>query len=219
MEVLSKLQLAAAIVSVLLAGAGTIPYIVSILMGKTKPPYSTYIGWTLVGFTMLVFQYYSIDEGGSMVSMMGVAAFALIPLCVLVTMIKAQVPWTWETRDKFVYLGLGVCWTLYVVLRLTGSSELAIAPMIILALTDGFTCWPIFQDSLRGLQSSRLERAAWIATALSAIAELLSVGNWWTAEMFIPGYLAVYMCSIALASILRSPAEEASAHASATPAE
>ena len=113
MEVLSILKWMAPGASVILASAATVPYIFSILRKKTKPPYSTYIGWTLVGFTMVFFQYQTIISGENRASLLGVAAFAAIPFFVLTLMICVKVPWTMERRDYVSFLGLGICWMLY----------------------------------------------------------------------------------------------------------
>lgn len=205
--------------SVILVCLATIPYLVSIKNGKTKPPYSTYIGWTLVGFTMVFFQYQTIASEASNASMVGVVAFAITPFCVLMLMIFVRVPWTMERRDIVSFLGLGICWTFYVVLRLNGYPGLSLGPMVALAVTDGFSSWPTFQDCRSGKQSSTLERCAWGMTGLAALCELAAVGNYGTSEMFIPAYLAVYMCAIASASFFSSPTEDAIADIHATPAE
>ena len=106
---------------------------------------------------------------------------------------------------------------MYIGMRMIGMPELAMAPLIALALTDGFSSWPTFQDCMKGLQSSKLERASWCMTALSAVLGLAAVGNYWTVEMFIPGYLTLYMVAIAAASLFSKAAGDQHAHA--TPAE
>ena len=231
MELVLSYKLLFAITAVALAIAAMVPYILSIKAGETKPPYSTYLGWTLIGVTMTLFQIQAVQAGESLWSVIPIAAFAVISLTILVTMIKARVKWTWESRDRISFLGIGVCWAIWVSTHYFGDVTglttwldegqallfIALLPSVALALTDGFSSWPTFVQCLRGQQSGKAERWSWTLTALSSLFGLASVAEFQTTEIFIPLYVTCYMCAIAAASLLSTPEAENAAHP--TPAE
>lgn len=192
-----------AIGSVVFGIAAGVPYLYSIYIGKTKPPYSTYIGWSLIGITMVFLQLQS-DHSSERLSLFMVSTFAILPLLSLVFMVRAHVPWILN-GGKISLLGIATCWLIWVVLFIQQSESLLLASLIALAATDAFSTWPILLDALRGRQHSPLERTAWLMSALSALCGLATVSNFNSLELFIPAYLSVYMCSVAIASLLSSP--------------
>lgn len=213
--VLSYYKLWLAVASVLIGGLAAAPYMVSILIGKTQPPYSTYIGWSLIGITATFFQIQAVQAGENLWSVIPVAAFGGISLTILTIMFKARVPWTCEARDKISFLGIGVSWLVWVTTHYWGSSSLLVLPLLALAMTDGFSSWPTFQDCRLGKQSSPLERTSWTMTAIAALCGLAAVAEFGTLEVFIPLYVAFYMCAIAAASIFGTPEKKvADNHAS-----
>lgn len=201
MEVLLEFKWLFARFAVFFGCLALAPYILSILRGKTKPVYSTYIGWSLIGITNLCYQFKNIT-GEHKESLLLVATFATLPVLTLIAMWYAKVPLTWEKRDKISYAGVGISLLAWIVTYGWEDGWWVFVPLVTLALTDAFSSWPTFDECLHGRQNTSLDRISWSLTAVASLCGVVAVDAYWTLEMFIPTYLAFYMCSIALAALL-----------------
>ena len=204
-------------VALVLCLAATFPYRSEIRLGNEKPSYLTYIGWTLAGVTQFFIHLITIGPEEDKLSLIFLAGFAAAPAWVLVTMIRAGVPFKSEEadsdtkRDVISYAMLGLCWLAWVITRVANMGpQWSFVPYILLATTDLISSWPMFKMCLAGKESGAPQRISWSMTAMSTILELFTVGNPWSEEMFIPGYLSVYMCAIAAASLFSAPADKRS---------
>lgn len=194
-----EFKLGFATLSVALGSLATIPYIVSILNGH-RPPYSTYLGWLLIGVTGFIFHYQAISAEDDKWSAFLPALYILIPLTYLLLLAFLRAQWKLDTRDKASLIGIVVCWVVWVASHLSGLSH-PIVPLVALVTTDAFASWPLLQDASRGEESKPMNVASWTLTLGSVACGVVAVADPWSAEMVYPGYLLVMMGGIWLCSM------------------
>ena len=179
-----------------------LPYHWAIIEGH-RPPYSTYIGWLLLGATGFVFHYQAISPDDPKWSVFLPAVFVIVPLSYLLVLIYLKAGWQLDKRDKICLLGIAVSWLIWVVSQLTlpATGYLIAVPLIALVITDAFASWPILQDAFKGKESATKTKWSWALTFTSTSFGLLSVENPFSLEVVYPGYLFAMMGMIAVCSL------------------
>ena len=192
----------AAIASVVTGLIANIPYVIVILRGH-RPPYTTYLGWTLIGVLGLLFHVQAIDAMNSKWSALFPALFAIVPLAYLCLLASLGARWYLDGRDK-ICLGLILASaSVWVVSHVAGFGTITF-PLIALVATDVFSSWPILQNAWLGEESRPLNRLSWFLTTVSAAFGAGSVAAPASAEMIYPGYLFLMMGVIFLCSFRRT---------------
>ena len=204
MEVLSILETskaAFAIVAFLLGLFAGVPYHVAILQGH-RPPYTTYVGWLLLGATGFWFHYQTILPDDPKWSVFLPAAFVFVPLSYLLLLVFLRAGWKLEKRDKVCLGGIFMSWVIWVVTQATieNSGWMILVPLLALVITDAFALWPILQDASRGKESGGMEKISWGMTFASTIFGGLAVEKPLSLEMIYPTYLIITMGLIAACS-------------------
>ena len=194
-----EFKLGFATLSVALGLLAAIPYIISILKGH-RPPYSTYVGWLLIGVTGFIFHYQAISAEDDKWSAFLPALYILIPLTYLLLLIFLGAQWKLDTRDKVSLTGIAVCWLVWMASHFSGVSNPAV-PLVALVATDAFASWPLLQDAGRGQESKPMNVASWTLTLGSVGCGVVAVADPLSAEMVYPGYLLVMMGGIWLCSM------------------
>ena len=194
-----EFKLGFATASVALGSLAAIPYIFAILRGH-RPPYSTCLGWLLIGMTGFIFHFQAISVEDDKWSAFLPALYILIPLTYLVLLIFLRARWKLDTRDKVSLFGIAVCWLVWVVTHFSGFSS-PVIPLVALASTDAFASWPLLQDASRGEESKPMNVLSWTLTLGSVACGVIAVADPWSAEIVYPGYLLIMMGSIWLCSM------------------
>lgn len=208
MEALSIIEAskpAFAISGFLLGASAGIPYAVAITTGH-RPPYSTYVGWLLLGATGFWFHYQTILPTDPKWSVFLPAAFVLVPFSYLFLLFCLQAGWNLDKRDKICLSGILFSWVIWVLAQiyLPESGWMIVVPLMALLVTDAFATWPILQDAYRGKESGPLQKLSWGMTFASTIFGGLAVEKPASLEMVYPGYLLVMMGLLAACSIFSS---------------
>lgn len=184
----------------------SVPYIWAI-WNSHRPPYTTYLGWLLIGSTGFVFHYLAIPTGHSKWSALLPAVNILIPLVYVSLLICLKARWKLEKRDKWCLSAVGVSWCVWVVTDLTnithGSSGMLV-PLTALIATDVFASIPIYQNARKGLESKFWNKVSWSLGLLSTLCGLASVGDYTSLEVMYPTYLVVMLTAIALSSVTKT---------------
>ncbi|MES2966230.1 MAG: hypothetical protein V4668_00415 [Patescibacteria group bacterium] len=208
MEVLSIFEdykLAFGIFALIFGVLAALPYHWAIFEGH-RPPYSTYIGWFLLGATGFVFHYQTISPDDAKWSLLLPAVFVVVPLSYLLVLIFLKAGWLLDKRDKICLKGIVISWLIWVVslLTLPETGYLIAVPLTALVITDAFASWPILQDAFKGKESATKTKWSWALTFLSTTCGLLSVENPFSLEVVYPGYLFAMMGMIAACSLFSS---------------
>lgn len=191
-----------AIASVLIGAISAIPYLKSMWNGH-RPPYTTYLGWLLIGTTGFIFHYQAIKPSDEKWSALLPALYIFIPLVYITLLIALKAIWKLDTRDMVCLSGILLCWLVWVIAHLLGISTMTV-PLIALVATDAFSSWPILQNAWKGEESERENQIAWSLAAISVVAGVVAVADPFSAEMIYPAYLMVLMSAICLFSLFSS---------------
>lgn len=184
--------------------AGTfanIPYFIVIIKGH-RPPYTTYMGWSLIGVMGFFFHFQAIDAANDKWSALFPALFAVVPLAYLFLLVVLGAEWRMDRRDKICLSLILVSGVVWIVSHLAGLGTI-ILPLVALVTTDAFSSWPILQNAWRGEESMPLNRLSWFLTMASSAFGAASVAAPSTAEMIYPSYLFVMMGAIFVCSLRR----------------
>lgn len=192
-----------AVTSVIVGTLANIPYVIVILKGH-RPPYTTYLGWSLIGVMGFIFHFQAIDASNDKWSALFPGLFAIIPLAYLCLLVSLGAQWQLDTRDKICLTLVLASGTVWAASHLTGFGTVTL-PLLALVSTDTFSSWPILQNAWRGAESMTLNRVSWFLTMVSSAFGASSVAAPFTAEMIYPGYLSVMMAAIFFCSLRRSP--------------
>ena len=205
MEVLSIFENSKAvfaIIAVLLGGCAAIPYLIGIFRGH-RPPYSTYIGWLLLGATGFWFHYLTISPDDPKWSVFLPAVFVAVPLTYLAVLIYLRAGWYLDTRDKICLAGIFLSWVIWVITQLTlpETGWLIVVPLTALVITDAFASWPILQDAYHGHESGHMMQWSWGMTFVATIFGCLAVEQPFSLEIAYPFYQLVMMGMMAFCSL------------------
>lgn len=168
-----------------------------------RPPYSTYIGWLLLGATGFLFHYQTILPNDPKWSVFLPAAFVAVPLSYLLLLAYLRAGFQLDKRDKICLGGISMSWVIWIISHytITDSSWMILVPLLALVVTDAFALWPILQDAFRGKESGLGEKWSWGMTFVSTIFGGLAVEKPLSLEMIYPTYLFVTMGLIAICSL------------------
>ncbi len=205
MEVLSIFEdhkLAFGIFAILFGVLAALPYHWAIIRGH-RPPYSTYIGWLLLGVTGFVFHYQAISPDDQKWSLFLPGAFVIVPLSYLLVLVFFKAGWYLDKRDKICLLGIFICWVVWLLLHreLPETGYLSALPLMAFVITDAVASWPILQDAFKGKESATMTKWSWALTFTSTACGLLSVENPFSLEVIYPSYLFAMMGMIAVCSL------------------
>lgn len=186
-----------------LLGALAAPFYHHALITGHRPPYSTYIGWLLLGVSGFWFHWQTILPDDPKWSAFGPLVFIVVPLSYLILLYCLGAKWELDGRDKRCLSGVAVCWAVWIIGELTISTEswFILLPMGFLIVTDVLASWPILQDAYRGEEGKWQMKCSWGLTALSAMCGALAVEKPFSKEMVYPSYLLIMMVIIASCSL------------------
>ena len=205
MEVLSIFESSKAVLAiaaVLFGGCAAIPYLVGIFQGH-RPPYSTYLGWFLLGATGFWFHYLTILPEDPKWSVYLPAVFVAIPLTYLLVLIYLRAGWHLDRRDKLCLTGIFISWVIWVAseLYLPNTGWMMGVPLAAFVITDAFASWPILQDAYRGHESGRMMKWSWGMTFVATIFGCLAVDKPFSLEIVYPVYQLTMMGMMAICSL------------------
>ena len=153
-----------------------VPYIISILRGKTKPSFASWFIWTVVGFMIASSYYYS---GADSTIWMAISYF-VGPLIVTILSVKSSDS-NLNLLDKtcLFLVGLSV-----VVWGLSGSPLLA---LLINIFADFLGAIPTIRKAYKGPASE--DRLAWSLYFASSMINLFAVEEWVFSIAVYPIYM------------------------------
>ena len=99
---------------VVVGAIAAVPYIYTIFKGH-RPPYSTYLGWLLIGSTGFIFHYQAISAENEKWSAFLPALYIFIPLTYLLLLVFLRAKWELDRRDKACPTGIALCWVVWVI--------------------------------------------------------------------------------------------------------
>ena len=185
---------------VVVGAIAAVPYIYTIFKGH-RPPYSTYLGWLLIGSTGFIFHYQAISAENEKWSAFLPALYIFIPLTYLLLLVFLRAKWEHDRRDKACPTGIALCWVVWVTSHFSSISN-PLMPLVALVATDAFASWPLLQDASRGAESKPLNVVSWTLAFLSVASGLLAVADPRSSELIYPGYLFMIMGGIWAGSLI-----------------
>ena len=182
----------------IVAAVSFVPYILSILRGKTKPHRATWWIWTVVGF-MLGASYYS---SGANHTLWVSVSYIIGPFATAILSIKYGVG-GWTRFDRNCLLGAGVS----VVLWWMFSSPLA--ALVINLFIDFMGALPTIRKAYHEPESE--DPTAWVLGSAANTANLFAVESWTLKIAIYPIYMFT-ACGLITAFIFIRRSHKAKAH-------
>ena len=177
----------------ILAGVLTIiefvPYIYSILKGKTKPERATWFIWSLVTAIGLASFYSS----GAREAIWVLVAYVVATIIVSLLSIRYGVG-GWTVFDRIIILSCGLCLFIW---WITGSALIALAMTITI---DALAALPTVRKTYYHPETE--DRLAWVISLSASGLNLLAVEKWDFAHASYPIYLFI-MIGVITELILR----------------
>ena len=172
------------IIAPIVSFVSIVPYIKSILKGKTKPSSASWWTWTISTFIIVIS---SLSSGVSWQILLLPAWLCIYQLLVSILSIKFGDK-KWDVKNK-IYVGIAFFGILLWIL--TNNALLALGFSI---LSDLFASMPNFRHIF--INPEQENKIAWIIGWLSAVFEILAVKNWTLASSGWAIYFILNMTAI-----------------------
>lgn len=161
----------------IVAFAAYVPYIVSIVRGKTEPNRATWLIWTIVGFMLAISYYYS----GAVETMWVPVIYVIGPCSIFVLSFKYGKS-EWVLIDTFCLFGVAVSLLLW---WLSGS---ALVALLLNLFIDFLGAVPTVRKVYYEPQTE--DRLAWVLSCAGSLINLFAIEDWTFSIAVYP----IYMC-------------------------
>lgn len=162
-----------------------IPYIWSVLKGRTRPSRASWLIWAVLGSSILA----SYHSSGATDTIWIPVIYAIMPIIIFLLSIKYGIG-GYTRLDIICLLGAVVG---LIAWKLTDSPQTALYLNI---LVDGLGFIPTFKKAY--LQPESESRLAWIIGASATLLNLLAINTWKLDIALYPIYLAVFNTIVAI---------------------